>query len=185
MTEKIGVLDWAPRDFCPEASRSRLQAGLGPPCCGRGSLGALHTTSFPLQLSPNQPSCQHRTCCLSSGSAWLQYSRVTIQPDSQDSSQRASPGPPPPASACSDVTNKSREALEQAGALGPQGMVGNGRGDGGRGSGHPTPSEAFLSKGGRERRTTIIATALVIITNTTADKNAMCFQAFTLCQVPN
>lgn len=142
-------------------------------------------TGFPLQPSPNQPSCQHRTCSLSSGSAWLQYSRVTIQPDSQDSSQRASPGLPPPASACSDVTNKSREALEQAGALGPQGMVGNGRGNGGRGSGHLTPSEAFLSKGGRERPTTIIATALVIITNTTADKNVMCFQAFTLCQVPN
>lgn len=100
--------------------------------------------------SPNQPSCQHRTCSLSSGSAWLQYSRVTIQPDSQDSSQRASPGPPPPASACSDATNKSREALEQAGALDPRAWWEMGGDE--RGSGHPTPSEAFLSKGGRERR---------------------------------
>ena len=64
-------------------------------------------------------------------------------------------------------------------------MVGNGRGIGGKGSGHPSPSEAFLSKGGRERGTTIIATAIVTITNTTTDKNVMPFQAFTLCQVPN
>lgn len=41
-------------------------------------------------------------------------------------------------------------------------MVGNGRGIGGKGSGHPSPSEAFLSKGGRERCTTIIATAIVL-----------------------
>lgn len=36
-----------------EASSSRPLAGLGPPCCGRGSLGALCTGSQP---SPKQPS---------------------------------------------------------------------------------------------------------------------------------
>ena len=146
MDKEPGVL-WSTGSQSPEASSSWPRPGQGPPSCWRGSLGAL-STGFPLQPSPNQPSCQHRTCSLSSGSAWLHYSKVTIQQDSQGSSQWASPGPPPPASVYTDVTNKSPEALEQAGALGPQGMVGNGRGNGGRGSGHPTPSEAFLSKAG-------------------------------------
>lgn len=79
LTEIIRALDRAPCDFCKEASSSRPQVGLRPTCCRRGSLGALGNSFLP-QPSSKQPSCQHWTCSLSSGSAWLQLQQSHCLP---------------------------------------------------------------------------------------------------------
>lgn len=77
---------------------------------------------------------QHRTCSLSSGSAWLHYSKVTVQ---HDSSKWASPGPPPPASTSTDVTNESQGPWSRPEPLDPRAWWEMGGGLEGRGQATP------------------------------------------------